>query len=390
MATAKRRPFHEMDHDHELLREEIVYASRSELRGPIPEFLAKKRAEQAARYRRGLRGRPRGLRAILSRTQHSHCRAARRRRCPRLHYRRTGTRHVGPHHPRSGPQAQDVDALDAQTRLDRAGPMGRRPDTGADLADFDLIDPELRRAAFQEFDARTFLGARNQAILALLSDCGVRRDELCILKDADVNLTDMQVRVYAPKTRQTRWRIVPFSDETAAVLANYVRLRERYLERPSRKRAHAGDDGQRSKAERRLDTDCFLISQSGGQLQGQSVASLLKRLCARLRQQGFEGAYLHAHLFRHDHITRKALDGENPSVLKRWVGHRTFAMTDRYFGIAESKLAAVRPKRSVLEGIVPLVQTRRGRPANSKRRVRRTSDQDAGPRVHRLDRQHAS
>jgi hypothetical protein len=29
------------------------------------------------------------------------------------------------------------------------------------------------------------------------------------------------------------------------------------------------------------------------------------------------------HLFRHDYITRKALDGENPSVLKRWVGHRT-------------------------------------------------------------------
>src|SRR6184192_3929203 len=47
MATAKRRAFHEMDHDHELLREEIVYANRTELRGPIPEFLAKKRAEQA-------------------------------------------------------------------------------------------------------------------------------------------------------------------------------------------------------------------------------------------------------------------------------------------------------------------------------------------------------
>ena len=68
----------------------------------------------------------------------------------------------------------------------------------------------MRKAAFGEFDSRTFLGARNQAILALLSDCGVRRDELYIIKDADVNLTDMQVRFYAPKTPQTRWRIVPF------------------------------------------------------------------------------------------------------------------------------------------------------------------------------------
>src|SRR5258708_36339156 len=36
-----------MDHDHELLREEIVHANRTELRGPIPEFRGKKHAEQA-------------------------------------------------------------------------------------------------------------------------------------------------------------------------------------------------------------------------------------------------------------------------------------------------------------------------------------------------------
>jgi integrase len=148
----------------------------------------------------------------------------------------------------------------------------------------------LRSAAFGQFDARTFLGARNQAILALLSDCGVRRDELCIIKDADVNLTDMQVRVYAPKTRQTRWRIVPFSEETTAVLANYKRLRERYLARQSRKRIQCGDDRRRAKAARRLETDCFLISRSAGQLQGDSVASVLNRLCARLLEQGFVGA----------------------------------------------------------------------------------------------------
>lgn len=36
-----------MDHDDELLLEEIVRPSRVDERGPIPEFLAKKRAEQA-------------------------------------------------------------------------------------------------------------------------------------------------------------------------------------------------------------------------------------------------------------------------------------------------------------------------------------------------------
>jgi integrase len=141
----------------------------------------------------------------------------------------------------------------------------------------------------------------------LLSDCGVRREELCLIKDADVSLDDLQVRVYAPKTRQARWRLVPFSEETAAVLGNYRRRREQYLARASRPRAAPGDDGRRAKAARRLQTDCFLISLRGRPLQGESVASILDRLRARLRQQGFDEVRLHAHLFRHDYITRKAL-----------------------------------------------------------------------------------
>jgi site-specific recombinase XerD len=93
----------------------------------------------------------------------------------------------------------------------------------------------------------------------------VRRDELCIVKETDVNLTDMLVRVYAPNTRQTRWRLVPFSEETAAVLINYVRSRQRDLVRRSRKRARAGDDRQRVCTEQRFETNSFPISQSGGQ-----------------------------------------------------------------------------------------------------------------------------
>jgi integrase len=96
------------------------------------------------------------------------------------------------------------------------------------------------------------------------------------------------------------------------------------------------------------------------------VRSLLQRARQQLALHGFGEVRLHAHLFRHDYITRKALDGENPSIVKRWVGHRTFAMTDRYFSIAESKLAAVRPKHSVLEGIEVLPNRRRGRPASRR------------------------
>jgi site-specific recombinase XerD len=290
MATAKHRPFHEMDHHDDLLREEIVYASRTELRGPIPEFLAKKRAEQAAGTAAGYAVvlgvfwrfcQEQGVETvgqIVEGVAHDFITAERARGMSdrtihdRVRKLKTWTRWMRKR---------------GWTELDRWEDV-QTP--RADLAEFDLIDPELRQAAFGQCDAHTFLGARNQAILALLSDCGVRRDELCILKDADVDLTDMQVRVYAPKTRQTRWRLVPFSEETQAVLANYVHLRERYLARPSRKRLRPGDDGRRSKADRQLETDCFLSSQSGEQLQGDSVASVLKRLCTRLQRDGFKQA----------------------------------------------------------------------------------------------------
>jgi integrase len=56
-------------------------------------------------------------------------------------------------------------------------------------------------------------------MLALLSACGVRRDELCLIKDADVNLVDLQMRVYPPKTTADPVAIGPFSEETGALLA---------------------------------------------------------------------------------------------------------------------------------------------------------------------------
>jgi integrase len=79
------------------------------------------------------------------------------------------------------------------------------------------------------------------------------------------------------------------------------------------------------------------------------------------------GYRVHPHLFRHDWITRGALDRESPSIVKRWAGHRSYAMTDYYFGLAEDRLGAIKPKRSVLAAL-PLVGIRkRGRPP--KRRM---------------------
>ena len=54
--------------------------------------------------------------------------------------------------------------------------------------------------------------------------------------------------------------------------------------------------------------------------------------------------------------------GKSPSVVKRWAGHRSYAMTDYYFGLAEELLGAIKPKRSVLAAVALPGVRRRGRP----------------------------
>lgn len=77
---------------------------------------------------------------------------------------------------------------------------------------------------------------------------------------------------------------------------------------------------------------------------------MVRRLRAKLAETGVN-VRIHSHLFRHNFLTEKALDGENPSMVRRWAGHKSYEMTDYYFGLAEAKLAAIKPKQSTLAGL---------------------------------------
>lgn len=86
---------------------------------------------------------------------------------------------------------------------------------------------------------------------------------------------------------------------------------------------------------------------------------------------------------RHNFLTEKALDGENPSIVRRWAGHKTYAMTDYYFGIAEDKLAATQPRQSTLSGIhLPSLNDRKkrsSRPASDLAAPRNEVREKRGP-----------
>ena len=93
------------------------------------------------------------------------------------------------------------------------------------------------------------------------------------------------------------------------------------------------------------------------------VSLIIQRLRARLARSGVV-IPIHPHLFRHNLLTERALDGENPSTVRRWAGHKGYEMTDYYFGLTEAKLAAIKPKQSTL-AVVELLPKKSGRKRKS-------------------------
>jgi site-specific recombinase XerD len=343
-----------MNHDDALLREQIVRVSRVDERGPIPEFLAKKDAEQAkqtcAGYRYALKrflafvGEDATVGDVTEATGHRFL------------------RHLREENLSDNTIATYLRSLKAFTRwMHKKGWTER--DRFADVKQppfvrpkFDTLASTEKQAILTSLNPDTFLGARNLAILCLFLDTGVRREELVHLKEARVHLGEGYIEVYSQKTSD--WRVIPLSSEAVAICQNYLKWRDRFMTRPIRRRADKADSNHRVKEARNRTSDTFFCTWLGGRLSVNSVGWMVRRLSAKLVEAGVN-VRLHPHLFRHNFLTEKALDGENPSMVRRWAGHRKYEMTDYYFGLAEAKLAAIKPKQSTLAGLQILPKNRR-------------------------------
>jgi site-specific recombinase XerD len=353
MAGKKALRWQDLDHTDEPLFEHQVGARSVQTSGPIPEFLAKKTAERAAKthewYRDSLMQlweflEQRDLTSIGQFSEHAV-------NLFRAHLRQRGvSENTISNRLRAikafGRWMGDKGWTDGNVLRDLKVPQSTKPR-------FDLIPDDVRGKVFQLYPAETYLGSRNLAILAVLSDTGLRREEVANLLLKNLDLDAQVLKVYSDKTED--WRYVPLTDEVVSLLRNHLKWRERYYAQPAR-RCIRGDQNRRRREPRSVCSDRLFLTANGKALSPNGVGLIFERASKKV------GYRVHAHLFRHDWITRKALDGESPSIVKRWAGHKSYAMTDYYFGLAEEMLGAIKPKRSVL-GRVPLPGVRRrGRP----------------------------
>lgn len=179
------------------------------------------------------------------------------------------------------------------------------PEKEVDVPSEDAVRALLKACAGTRFEDR-----RDEALIRVLMDSGVRCAEVVGLAVEDVDLDD-QVLVVTGKGRRPRG--VPIGNKTVAALDRYLRLR------PKRKTADRPE----------------LWLGKGGPMTDSGVRQVLRRRCD---QAGIER--MHPHQLRHFYADQWLRAGGTEGGLMRTTGWKSRSMVDRY----ASSVAAARAR----------------------------------------------
>ena len=207
--------------------------------------------------------------------------------------------------------------LVAEEEIDKHPMQGMSPPTARPKPVPVLTDEELD-ALMRTCRGNTFENRRDEAIIRVLLDCGLRVSELCDMTTESVDLDNEMCIV---KGKGSKVRTVYFSTRTTAALDRYARIRARHR--------HAG-------------LDAFWLTQRGAL----SADGARERIRHRGNLAGIEG--LHPHRFRHTFAHDFLMAGGQERDLKRLAGWTSDVMLERYGASAadaRAKAAARRLKR---------------------------------------------
>lgn len=160
-----------------------------------------------------------------------------------------------------------------------------------------------------------FYGRRNEAIVRVFIDCGVRISELAGMRLQDVDFDHDVIHVVGKGRRS---RAVPFGAKTARALDRYIRARRQH------RHAHLPH---------------LWLGQRGG-YSTDGIDELLRSLA---RKAGLSD--VHAHRFRHTFAHRWLASGGQERDLMRLAGWRSSEMLERYGASAADQRAREAHKR---------------------------------------------
>lgn len=206
-------------------------------------------------------------------------------------------------HARVNPVIDFKDAL----RRKKGGQGGREGQRLPVVLNWDEQEALMRQAMFHN----TIAGYRDAALIGLILDAGLRREEVCALRlaDADAYFAG-RMRVIGKGNKE---RLVLFTPHHADRMRSWLIARRRIRIKP----AHA---------------DLLFLTDEGNPLLPDLVYQQIRRLLSRA---GIKKPQSGPHLLRHTAASRMLAEGVNIRRVQENMGHTTVATTSRYLHLLD-------------------------------------------------------
>ncbi len=167
-----------------------------------------------------------------------------------------------------------------------------------------LLEEEAQEAR----ESGSFVGKRNQLVIEMFLQTGMRRSELMGLALSDVDMSSCLLRVQGKRNKQ---RLIPFGKTLQSMLQEYLQLRAEW---------------QRQCEGAYVFSDALFILENGKPLYPQLVYRLVHdRLsqCSSLAKKS-------PHVLRHTFATTLLNNGAELNVVKELLGHANLSATEVY------------------------------------------------------------
>lgn len=158
--------------------------------------------------------------------------------------------------------------------------------------------------------------ARNRCMIGLAYDAGLRREELCRLRSADIDPAHRMLSLRADTTKGGRARQVPYSAASGALLQAYLRERHRVTRAPGP----------------------LFVSESPRNRAAPITVWTWSKVVRRLAHQAGL-PHFSTHTFRHLCLTDLARAGWDIHEMAQFAGHRQIQTTQQYIHLSGRDLA---------------------------------------------------
>ncbi|MBS1637621.1 MAG: tyrosine-type recombinase/integrase [Bacteroidetes bacterium] len=146
-----------------------------------------------------------------------------------------------------------------------------------------------------------FSGVRDKLILDLLYQTGMRRAELIQLKDSDIDLNNLTIRVLGKRNKE---RIIPISLELKRNLTDYFSV----------------------KKDKKFESDMLLLTDKGTGLKEHTVYGTVKKYLEQITTIQKKSP----HVLRHTFATHLLNNGADINAVKELLGHANLSATQIY------------------------------------------------------------